>query len=60
MQDILGTIKFNKTAESLFQEILKNKLKSRSKEKGMPSVEIEKKLAESKNETNQCPGFGFK
>jgi site-specific DNA recombinase len=48
MLDILGSLRFNKTAENLFQEILKNKLKVRSSEKGVSPLEIEKKLVDVK------------
>lgn len=44
VEDILGSLQFNKTAEQLFQEIVKEKLKARSKDKGISNGDAEKKL----------------
>lgn len=45
MQDILGVIKFNKTAEQMFSSIMQEKLKKRTVKKGTPSFDLEKNLS---------------
>lgn len=44
IQDILGAIKFNKTAEQMFSSIMQEKLKKRTVKKGTLASDLEKKL----------------